>query len=311
MLAFHAPDPEDDLAYIERLLDTLQGDRESQAASQAAGGAEDSVDAHLNLISSPVNLDQAETHAICTDSIDEAQDVDRDWQRCERNEKGPELNRLLNQFCKDGDESILDTLLDSFLTSKSDAASLVDALGSGLAMHEQVSPPRIGSKGNPSKVRLALDQLQSVADPENEQDLLISAQDLLQSARSSASSIKDPAESPRIPPSNSQPHVQLTTHRQLCEVNTAVPEPLVSPRARAEFLAKVAEMEDVDHEVARDFVRRFFIGVRRRVVEGTSIETDSINAEDDDDSLERSVETNAISEPSAWSCQSVVTESLT
>lgn len=320
---------DENYAFIESLLDTLQ----DEGASAYESDGED-----LHVLSSPGGgnpaspcareIDADLYSALDCSSVVAVAGVHAESARSERRK----WDGLLTRFCEDGDENVLDTLLDSFLTSKSDAAMLVEALGDAVPRKQHgYHGPRFARD---AQLHLALDKLDNLAMADLESPsqnvwdaLLDSARGLLQRGRtplaspcsrkalspSAAESLHGArgAASAREPSSRgglSEASESWEPDGGACD---ALPSELRSPTSRAEFLSRIAEMDEANHEVARAFMRRFFLGVRSRLVAAMASTPDAGDADDslaegaeEESSVVESAESNAVTELSVWSCQS-------
>lgn len=232
---------------------------------------------------------------------------------------------LINRFCEDGDESIVDVLLDKFLRSGCDAGSLIDAVGHG-AMMDTPAPARTDRHG---RLNLNLQSLEhrTAQDLENQRfqawdELLKTARELVDSKLSSRSSSRSnspvPLQGWQTPPL----HVHGAEGRGLnaccgdsqccdlgatCSTGTGgLPDRSCCSRTPDVCGAMLTELSEVDNYTAlRSFMWSFLISVRQRAMEGrpcdpSMFETMEIKGsrhwkEFNDDNL------------SVWSCQSVNT----
>lgn len=323
---------DEDYVYIQHLLDTLQCENEPQKSLNGDNDQflESSVeDPHeiSNLVdfSNQPSLGLEFSYESCDVLLGSS--VVNECPKADTEVEGNKWNKLLSRFCEDGDEDVLDALLDNFLTSKSDAAMLVEALSSSGPCKSQASSSRPRQALN-AHLHLNLNQLQLPDVCQKDWEALLdSARDLLRSSRTPS---RSPCSLPAPPPLLEIPcyagpgmdagesHSCTPGHAlEISEVADALPAELRSPTARAEFLAKIAEMDGENHEVARTFMRRFFMGVRQRLASTVASGSDSDEDEEDENLVddeeqeeEESAESNAITNPSEWSCESVVTMSL-
>lgn len=313
---------DENFAFIEKLLDTLQDGGASSCESETEEG-NDMLSLECVNPGSPCarEIDVDLRRALDCGAIAGAADEPLESARAERTK----WDGLLTAFCEDGDEKVLDTLLDSFLTSKSDAAMLVEALGDAMPRKQGYTNSKIVRD---APLHLALDKLDrlAVADLESPSQhvwdaLLDSARGLLQRSRTPrptpcARKVLSPtADCANLAsgPVSSRSSRSNGGLSESSDIAAALPAELRSPTSRAEFLAKIAEMDEANHEVARAFMKRFFLGVRTRLVAALAdtpdeAGTDESASEDEEEASAMSAESNAVTEMSVWSCHSVGVE---
>uniref|UniRef100_A0A7S0FAM2 Uncharacterized protein n=1 Tax=Pyrodinium bahamense TaxID=73915 RepID=A0A7S0FAM2_9DINO len=200
-MMFAPPSSDDNFAFIDRLLDTLQSEQGPQANSEAESPREPHSD-DLNVQSAwdavgACELCEAvgsQPRAAVAAAVAAAP-----HSGAPTGPNGHTMSELLSRFCEDGDESIVDELLDNFLGSAGDAGSLIEAIGQGVVLRKQPRPLARPVPGMPKQdltqpVRLRLDEVGKVGLQDFDSPclhawdaLLFSARDLLQSARTSPS----------------------------------------------------------------------------------------------------------------------------
>lgn len=277
---------------IERLLDSLEkGDEignhgDSQAKSSSSTGK---VAATKSLIEEA----QEAMESIGPEAGPETHAEMEEW------------GALLNHFCADGDERVVDELLDKFLGSNCDAGSLIEALGRGMPQDQQ---PSVTAKPSQNKVTFGLASLEDLKDPNNLNSfdmLLGSARGVLQSAPKPAKRRPHSAHPTKIdvkkkrrphsahPASGNVPTSAPSKRKSKEPPPTADEVPSIEsnedgvdvrrPEARANLLARIAEMDD-DAQALRAFMKRFLLGVRRRYMTGASVEDGGVSVKGCDDS---------------------------
>eukprot|EP00929_Paragymnodinium_shiwhaense_P037559 TRINITY_DN19995_c0_g1_i1.p1 TRINITY_DN19995_c0_g1~~TRINITY_DN19995_c0_g1_i1.p1 ORF type:complete len:414 (+),score=68.39 TRINITY_DN19995_c0_g1_i1:109-1350(+) len=192
--------PDDDnYAYIEHLLDTLQSDDPPDVDSAPltphdnSPAYESSVDSELAAFNDVVSVAASKAEAGATASARTTAAAEADSEN---------WNSLLQRFCQEGDESVVDVLLDTYLKSTRDAGNLIDAIDQGTILSPKVVAPK------PSHPRLHLN-LQQVNNKgmtycspvmSSLDALLTSARGLLHSARSAHSQGESLTGSPEFGP---------------------------------------------------------------------------------------------------------------
>jgi len=160
----HVAPVDDNFAFIDQLLDTLQSEGDSGKGQTADAAQEREGNAGSDCFPGMDDLQDSPTSLM----IDSTAVLDNDT-----------LSALITRFCEEGDESIVDRLLDNFLKSTSDAGNLVDAIGKPSQMHSRKT------------LHLNLDQMKKSDPLEKSADswdaLLNSARGVLLSARASQS----------------------------------------------------------------------------------------------------------------------------
>eukprot|EP00931_Biecheleriopsis_adriatica_P096759 TRINITY_DN70447_c0_g1_i1.p1 TRINITY_DN70447_c0_g1~~TRINITY_DN70447_c0_g1_i1.p1 ORF type:complete len:358 (+),score=51.60 TRINITY_DN70447_c0_g1_i1:36-1076(+) len=298
---------DDDLAFIEQLLDTLQADSTSSTAEQRTEepgrGADNAEDTHGH---GPGELADGRDLGASLGGLYEVQDP-------LEHVSVPELcasadreswTSLIGRFCEDGDESIVDRLLENFLSSGSDAANLIDAISKkGLTASVERKEPLPDFRG---QLHLKnLEQLRSIEDPL--EALLSSARLVLQSARTSqsphsrSSANSSWAPSPCAAQGPSEQSAVAVASAAPC-MGVAMGDASHSP-TRAEMLARLAASDDPD--AMRNFLRNFLLGVRHRClneVEGMPA-VGEVDSESEGANGSRSGYASSV-----WTCRSVNTE---
>jgi len=148
---------DDDFAFIEQLLNTLEAE---ESKEPDAGRPAPSPDFPPTEADTERKLSELDVEALGHETPGEQEN----W------------STLLNRFCEDGDESIVDALLDSFLKSSGDVGHLIEEIDKGLPKKAECSE-RTGD------LSLDLSQMRSPA-LETWEALLNSARGILHSARS-------------------------------------------------------------------------------------------------------------------------------
>lgn len=197
---------DDNYAYIESLLDTLQQSDDGPEADSApltphesSSGALDSLgESDFPSLSMPGSEDVHNLHNEESESALQAEA--RPAANAGAVHADSEAwNSLLQKFCQEGDESVVDVLLENYLKSTRDASNLIDAID----QNTFVSPPASSKAStNPRGFNLNLQQIngskgmQFCSPAVNSLDaLLTSARGLLQSSRTARSHRGDSAES--------------------------------------------------------------------------------------------------------------------
>mmetsp|Transcript_12742 Transcript_12742/g.34964 ORF Transcript_12742/g.34964 Transcript_12742/m.34964 type:complete len:341 (-) Transcript_12742:66-1088(-) len=333
MLQPPAAGGEDNFAFIDRLLDTLQ----------AEGGPEPWVESKRHTPREPPSPSlngQGELDVMGALELCEPVSQPRAT-RASAGAPAPceSMNNLLSRFCEDGDESIVDQLLDNFLGSAGDAGSLIEAIGKGMVVKPLAQPQWPVQKTDlsaPVKIDMEKLRLQELESPclKTWDALLLSARDLLQSARSHSPSCNEAATLPACvqdnaaPGGSSQPSTAGRSAERRPEVgggnmssgNTeagssaanehgdALSMDLNSADMRRDLLSKIAEMED--HEAMRTFMRHFLISMRRRLLSelpgGPEANDEAEFGPGDDRETIGSTSTQDFDDD-RWSCRSVNT----
>lgn len=320
-------DDDDNFAFIDNLLDTLQTEgghcERSRTCSKVSCGH--GVGEGVDAWGTDVQSRSAGLAAAVTE-VQRAAGESEPW------------SVMLSRYCENGDESVVDVLLDSFLRSTSDAKSLIDAIACcPSAARAPIAPRARSAFAKPARLSVpkAKSSLPKLDLNSQELDrhsfdvfdaLLNSARGLLQSHRSSSSSVATPsARSPLALAATNDASATEEAHEPRQPVAaeatgappaTSAPGGVVArgpPRgavadeeltlSSSAMLARLAEMED--HEAMRDFLRHFLVGVRHRYWKGCQAGS---NAQADclDDSADEEEE----DEESIWSCRSVNTVSV-
>eukprot|EP00440_Ansanella_granifera_P029175 gb/GFBE01031687.1/.p1 GENE.gb/GFBE01031687.1/~~gb/GFBE01031687.1/.p1 ORF type:complete len:368 (+),score=84.96 gb/GFBE01031687.1/:1-1104(+) len=323
-----SPDVDDNFAFIEQLLDTLQaeGDEEEEKPpeiKEPEPSCEPSIDAgSLQELQEALELSAALDPSAGSES----------W------------TTLINRFCEDGDESIVEKLLDNFLRSTSDAGNLIDAIGK-----KGLPPSKPVRSDLRSKLHLDLGVLRTqevdTACLDPWEALLSSARGILQqSARTSQSPLSMGSLSGSLgtasPCSAASPSMQAQRARvrpgskSRCLISGSLSlsgelaacdegdeeveqakskeerqpdedlpiEGSLSHPSRAEILARLAAADDPD--AMRSFLRTFLLGVRHRCLSGAACEAPTgseLLGQDDPEGMKSGYAS------SVWTCRSVET----
>eukprot|EP00931_Biecheleriopsis_adriatica_P107141 TRINITY_DN81477_c0_g1_i1.p1 TRINITY_DN81477_c0_g1~~TRINITY_DN81477_c0_g1_i1.p1 ORF type:complete len:307 (-),score=84.09 TRINITY_DN81477_c0_g1_i1:90-1010(-) len=296
---------DDNFAFIENLLDTLQGEEDAEGRAASKASLDDILDA-ADLTREPPESQHA------GNSSDRPPAIDQET-----------LDAMLNRFCEDGDESIVDTLLDSFLKGQGDVGNMIDEID---------KRARTGALAAPTSKSLHLDLEQLHGDDfgspclESWEALISSARGLLNSARSSYSQYS--ARSPGLPVDSMQataatgsgwvpPGKSIEGKCNEDDLDTSgserrdckeLPEhqsrgasgdgAITVDTSKAEILAKLASTESP--QAVRNFMKSFLLGVRQRYISEymRDVKPEAHgNAADDDSECDSST--------SCWTCRSV------
>lgn len=265
---------DDNFAFVERLLDTLQA--ESQG--------------------SPAPCD-------CHPVVPEEKQGSLSLHPCEPTEitaeaKEESWNEMLSRFCEEGDENIVDSLLDSFLQQKGDVGSMIEEIDRRTALQKK-----------------RLDFGQSLQQPNLDklEEVLQSASALLsaRSCRSHCSTGSARAFADSMPTTAGTVDYATGKHGRLSDLviedaesdvqlsseGGMLGEPCKAQASHAtlnpkeELLAKIASTDSP--EEIRNFMRSFLLSLRHRVLM-SAVERD-VASEDDVQSLSSA----------GWTCHSM------
>eukprot|EP00439_Symbiodinium_sp_Y106_P007145 s8642_g1.t1 len=280
---------DDNFAFVERLLDTLQAESQgspAQSSGHPVAPEEKGIGSKGPSLQAPRGPCLEPTE-LTTEGKEES------W------------NEMLSRFCEEGDENIVDSLLDSFLQQKGDVGSMIEEIDRRTALQ----------KKSHDNWNLRLDFGQSLQQPNLDklEEVLQSASALLsaRSCRSHCSTGSARAFADSMPTTAGTVDYATGKHGRLSDLviedaesdvqlsseGGMLGEPCKAQTSHATFnpkeelLAKIASTDSP--EEIRNFMRSFLLSLRHRVLM-SAVERD-VASEDDVQSLSSA----------GWTCHSM------
>mmetsp|Transcript_26989 Transcript_26989/g.48790 ORF Transcript_26989/g.48790 Transcript_26989/m.48790 type:complete len:318 (+) Transcript_26989:61-1014(+) len=250
---------DDNFAFIEQLLDTL----EAEGKTKEPDAGNEKV--------------QAEVSDAEADRVQPLPELQLLGQEVSTSGEPENWSALLNRFCEDGDESVVEVLLDRFMKSSGDVGHLIEEIDKGLPK----KPVRAEASEQAGDLSLDFSHLRSPA-LETWEALLHSARGILHSARShsmasarsgrSAAFEGGPVAQPTPAPATGNAQEADAVDNSKSSENETIANSGADLSAKAEVLARLSSQDDP--EAMRKFMKTFLLGVRERYM--SSIVQDAV-----------------------------------